>query len=91
MNIQYFAGTALKFIGSAQVVTPNDVTMNLIFVFTGKKNLDGDFIMGGITKLGTIASNMLEIDDAEDSTERWAGSVKLSGPMVSSVPFTPTP
>jgi hypothetical protein len=91
INIQYFAGTDLKFIGSGQIAIPNDVTMNLIFVFTGQKNGAGDFILGGTTKLGTIASSMLEIDDAVGSTERWAGSVKLSGPMVSSIPFTPTP
>ena len=93
LEITYFAGSDLKFIGSAQLVIPNDVTMGLIFVFTGKKNVAGNFILGGITKLGTIASSMLEIDDVPGSTERWTGSVKISGPMVpaDSLPFTPTP
>jgi hypothetical protein len=90
IDIQYFAGTALKFISSAQLVTSSGMTMNLLLVFTGKQNPAGDFILGGITKLGTIASNVLEIDDA--GPERWVGSAKVSGPMVpeSSVPFTPT-
>jgi hypothetical protein len=91
MNIEYFAGTALQFRGSARLADPNDVTMNLIFVFSGKQTLAGDFILGGITKVSTMASNILEIDDAEGSTERWIGSVKISGPMVSTIPFTPTP
>ena len=97
LEIAYFAGTSLKFIGSAQLVIPNDVTMGLIFVFTGKKYLTGpkagDFILGGVTKLGTIGSSMLEIDDVPGSTERWAGSATISGPMVSasSIPFTPAP
>jgi hypothetical protein len=97
LEIAYFAGTSLKFIGSAQLVIPNDVTMGLIFVFTGKKYLTGpkagDFILGGVTKLGTIGSSMLEIDDVPGSTERWAGSATISGPMVpeSSLPFIPAP
>ena len=73
IDVQYFAGTALEFVGSAQLVTPSDVTMNLLFVFTGKQNLAGNFILGGITKLSTMASSMLEIDDVPGSTERWAG------------------
>jgi hypothetical protein len=82
IDIEYFSGTALKFIASAQFVSPGDVTLNLVFVFTGKKDLSNNFVLGGVTKLGTTASSMLEIDDVEGSTERWAGSVKLSGPMV---------
>jgi hypothetical protein len=72
-----------------QLVIPEDVTMNSVFVFTGKKNLVGDFVLGGVTKLGTTGSSMLEIDDAEGSTERWTGSLKLSGPRVlaSSLPL----
>jgi hypothetical protein len=74
---------------------PGDVTIGLLFVFTGKKYLagpkTGDFILGGVTKLGPIGSSMLEIDDVLGSTERWAGSVTISGPMVSSIPFTPAP
>jgi len=101
MEITYFAGSDLKFIGSAQLVTPNDVSMNLVFVFTGKKYLTGpktgNFILGGVTKLSTIGSSVLEVDDAEDAPvdpllkERWAGSVTISGPMVSTIPFTPAP
>jgi hypothetical protein len=88
ITINYFAGSNLKFMGSAQLATPNDVTMGLVFIFTGKKKGD-NFVLGGVTKLSTIGSYMLEIDDAPGSTERWAGAVKLSGPMVSSIPFTP--
>jgi hypothetical protein len=93
IEIQYFAGTALKFIGSANVLTGNPaagVSMNLLFVFTGQKNKAGNFILGGTTKVSTIASNILEIDDV--GPERWVGSAKVSGPMVlkSSVPvFAP--
>ena len=92
IGIQYFAGTALKFIGSAQLETPNDVTMSLVFYFKGKKDWNDEFILWGITNVSTMASSMLEIDDAPGSTERWAGSAMIIGPMVrgSSVPFTPT-
>ena len=94
IDIEYFAGTGLKFIGSTQLRTGEPtagVAMSLIFVFTGKKNLAGNFILGGTSKLSTIASNILEIDDV--GPERWVGSVKVSGPMVpaTSLPFTPTP
>jgi hypothetical protein len=97
LEITYFAGSDLKFIGSAQLVTPDDVTMSILFVFTGKKYLAGpkagDFMLAGVTKLGSIGSSVLEIDDALGSTERWAGSLTVSGPMVpeSSLPFTPVP
>jgi hypothetical protein len=89
INIQYFGGTDLKFTGSAQLVTSGGVTMNLIFVFTGKQNLAGNFILGGISNVSTIASNILEIDDV--GPERWVGSAKVSGPMVpaSSLPVIP--
>ena len=92
ININYFAGSDLKFMGSAQLSTSNDVTMGIVFIFTGKKVGD-NFVLGGVSKLSTIGSYMLEIDDAPGSTERWAGSVKLSGPMVpaSSLPFIPIP
>jgi hypothetical protein len=92
IEIEYFAGTALKFTGSAQLLIGDPtagVSMNLIFVFTGSKDARNEFILGGVTKLGTIASNILEIDDV--GPERWVGSAKLSGPMVSVPPFTPTP
>ena len=90
-SIEYFTGTALQFRASAQVVDPDGITMNLILVFNGKKNLAGDFILGGTTKMSSMASNILNIDDV--GPERWVGSVKLSGSMVpaSSLPFTPTP
>jgi hypothetical protein len=81
--IYYFAGSDLKFVGSARIEIPDDVTMNLVFVFTGKRNkANTDFNIGGATKLSTIGSSMLEIDDVPGSTERWAGSVKISGAMV---------
>jgi len=101
IDIEYFAGSDLKFIGSAPLVTPNDVTMNLLFVFTGKKYQSGpklgNFVLGGVTKLSTMGGSILEIDDAEDAPpddllkERWAGSATISGPMVSAdnLPFTP--
>jgi hypothetical protein len=81
--IYYFAGSDLKFVGSARIEIPDDVTMNLVLVFTGKRNkTNTDFNMGGATKLSTIGSSMLEIDDVPGSTERWAGSITLKGPMV---------
>jgi hypothetical protein len=84
--ITYFAGSDLKFIGSAQLEITDDVTMRLIFVFTGSKYTRGDkigqFKLGGVTKLSTIGGSMLEIDDVPGSTERWAGSATISGPMV---------
>ena len=107
LEITYFAGSDLKFIGtavgSAQLVTLDDVTMGLIFVFTGSKYTQGakagQFKLGGVTKLSTIGSSILEIDNADDAPvddtlkERWAGSATISGPMVleSSLPFVPVP
>jgi hypothetical protein len=103
LEITYFAGSDLKFIGSAQLETSDDVKMNLVFVFTGKKYQSGpklgNFVLGGVTKLSTMGGSILEIDDAEDAPpdvklkERWAGSATISGPMVpeSSLPFIPAP
>jgi len=95
INIEYFAGSDLKFIGSAQLGPSDGITLGLIFVFTGKKYQAGpkfgSFILGGVTKLGTIGSSILEIDNAAPYTERWAGSATISGPMVpaDSLPFIP--
>jgi hypothetical protein len=83
VNIYYFAGSDLKFVGSAQVDDPTGTSLNLLFVFTGKRNpANTKFIMDGSTKLSTIGSAIFEIDDFPGSTERWAGTTKLSGPMV---------
>jgi len=102
--ITYFAGSDLKFVGKAQLATLDDVTMSLIFIFTGSKYAPGtpkagQFKLGGATKLGTIGSSILEIDNADDAPvdpnlkERWAGSATISGSMVpeSSLPFIPVP
>lgn len=96
VNIYYFAGSNLKFVGSALVGDPladtPGASLNLLFVFTGKRNATNTkFIMDGSTKLSTMGSAIFEIDDFPGSTERWAGAAKLSGPMVpeSSLPFTP--
>jgi len=83
VNIYYFAGSDLKFVGSAQVNDPTGTSLNLLFVFTGKRNTaNTKFIMDGSTKLITIGSSIIEIDDFPGSTERWIGAAKLSGPMV---------
>ena len=84
VNIYYFAGSNLKFVGSGQLDASTGVSLNLLFVFTGKRNpTNTKFIMDGSTKLNTMGSFLLEIDDfPPGSTERWAGSAKLSGPMV---------
>ena len=84
VNIYYFAGSDLKFVGSGRLDASNGVSLNLLFVFTGKRDpADTKFIMDGSTRLNTMGSFLLEIDDfPSDSTERWAGSAKLSGPMV---------
>lgn len=91
IDLNYFAGSDLKFIGSGQLATLDGMTMNLVIVFTGQIKA-GNFVLGGITKLSTIGSSVLEIDNAFPSTERWAGSLKISGPMVpaTSLPFVPT-
>jgi hypothetical protein len=81
LDIPYFAGSDLKFIGSTQIVTLGDVTLNFTFFFTGQKT-GGKFVLGGVTNVKTLGGYMLEIDDVPGSTERWAGSVKISGPMV---------
>jgi hypothetical protein len=83
MNIYYFAGNSLKFVGSAKVDDPTGTSLNLLFVFTGKWNpAKMNFKMNGSTKLSTMGSSIFEIDDFPGSTERWAGTAKLSGPMV---------
>ena len=83
LNIFYFAGSNLKFIGSCRFENPAGVTLNLLIVFTGRRNkANTNFIMDGTTKLGTTGSSIVEIDDFPGSTERWAGSVKIGGPMV---------
>ncbi len=83
VNIYYFAGSNLKFVGSAQVDDPTGTSLTLLFVFTGKRNpANTIFIMDGSTKLSTMGSAIFEIDDFPGSTERWAGAAKLSGPMV---------
>jgi hypothetical protein len=83
LNIYYFAGSNLKFMGSAQLDDPTGMSMNLLFVFAGKRNIaNTKFIMDGSTKLNTMGSSIFEIDDVPGSTERWAGAAKLSGPMV---------
>jgi hypothetical protein len=92
VNIYYFAGSNLKFVGSARVDDPTGTSLSLLFVFTGKRNkTNTNFIMDGTTKLSTMGSYILEIDDFPGSTERWAGAGKISGPMVpqSKLPFTP--
>jgi hypothetical protein len=82
LNIYYFAGSNLKFIGSSQVSDAYQ-TLSLVLVFTGKWNSAANkFVLGGETKISTMGSSMLEIDDVPNSTERWAGAAKLSGPMV---------
>jgi hypothetical protein len=82
LEIYYFAGSNLKFIGSCQVIDAYQ-TLSLMFVFTGKRNkADTNFIMDGTTKLGTMGGHVSEIDDVSGSTERWAGAGKISGPMV---------
>ena len=83
VNIYYFAGSDLKFVGSAQVNDPSGTSLNLLYVFTGKWNpAKANFVMGGPTKLSTMGGSIFEIDDFPGSTERWAGTTKLSGPMV---------
>jgi hypothetical protein len=82
LDIYYFAGSNLKFIGSCEVIDDYQ-TLSLVFVFTGKWNPGANkFVLGGETKISTMGSSMLEIDDIPSSTERWAGAAKLSGPMV---------
>jgi len=62
---------------------PSGTSLNLLFVFTGKRNrANTDFLMDGSTKLSTMGSAIYEIDDFPGSTERWAGAAQLSGPMV---------
>jgi len=100
LEITYFAGSELKFVGSAQIEVADDVRMGLIFVFTGSQYPQGtpkagQFKLGGVTKLSTIGGSMLEIDNADDIPddpmliERWAGSATISGPMVPQPPFLP--
>jgi len=53
-----------------------------IFAFNGKRNLAGDFVLGGVTTVKTLGGYYFELDDIEGSTERWAGSFSITGPMV---------
>jgi hypothetical protein len=40
------------------------------FAFNGKRNVAGDFILGGVTTVKTQGGYYFEIDDIEESTER---------------------
>jgi hypothetical protein len=90
VNLYYFAGNDLKFVATGRVDNPTDASLSLLFVFTGKRNpANTAFVMDGSTKLSTMGSYVVEVDDAPGSTERWAGAAKLSGPMVPSSKLPP--
>jgi hypothetical protein len=77
LEINYFAGDALDFIG--QSATPVE---NLVLHFKGKLNNQGAFVMKGRTSVKSLGGIYLEIDDVPGSTERWAGSAAVSGKMI---------
>jgi hypothetical protein len=63
------------------MLTPYN-TVHVAVLFVGRRNAQGNFVLGGITNMKTLGGYSLEIDDVPDSTERWGGSVKVAGPMV---------
>ena len=80
LTLTYFAGSDLKFYCLGQF--ENDyIKLGGTFVFNGKR-IDDDFILGGVTTVKTLGGYYFEADDIEDSTERWAGSFAILGPMV---------
>ena len=81
VTLNYFAGSDLKFATSLQAGAANSNLWAVMF-FKGKKTPGGQFILDGVTNMKTLGGAYTEIDDVLGSTERWAGSILIGGPMV---------
>jgi hypothetical protein len=81
IDLQYFAGTDLKFVCAGEVVS-GGTELGFTIYFKGVKNKSGNFVLGGETNLTTLGGYYLEVDDSPGSTERWAGSMKINGNMI---------
>lgn len=81
IQINYFAGSQLKFVGSCLISSPG-LQIGFSIYFKGKRDLSGDFILGGETFLATMGGYFFEMDDDPESTERWAGSASITGNMI---------
>jgi hypothetical protein len=77
----YFAGSDLKFVCSSTVDT-GTMQNGLIIFFKGKRDIGGNFILGGKTNMKSLGGYYFESDNVPGSTERWAGSAVVSGKMV---------
>jgi hypothetical protein len=86
LTFNYFAGSDLKSAASTVYTDANKQFGATVF-FSGKRKLDGTFV-NSETVMKTVGGYFTEIDDVPGSTERWAGSFKMSGQRVnaSSVP-----
>jgi hypothetical protein len=81
VTFNYFAGSDLKFVATMQSDTAGSALRAVLF-FKGKRNAAGQFILDGVTNMKTLAGAFTEMDDVPGSTERWAGSIAIGGPMV---------
>jgi hypothetical protein len=81
MDFYYFAGSQLNFVCSSEVDTGNS-QFGFTIRFKGVRNKAGNFVLGGDTFLATSGAHYVEVDDVPNSTERWAGSLKLGGNMI---------
>jgi hypothetical protein len=52
-----------------------------MILFQGKRNKVGDFV-NSLSVMKTLGGAITEIDDVPGSTERWAGTLKLSGKRI---------
>jgi hypothetical protein len=77
LTFNYFAGSDLKFVASTAYGDAN-IQFGATILFTGKRNTSGDFV-NSVTALKTPGGYITEKDDVPGSTERWAGSLKMSG------------
>jgi len=89
-DMKYFAGTNLDFVVSTHVETL-DSAIGLAIRVTGTWNKKKNDLVQASMK--TVGSYIVEVDDAANSNELFAGKLKISGPMVSdtSVPIPPPP
>ena len=81
VTLNYFAGSDLKFVATMQADTAGSA-MRAVLYFKGKRNNTGEFILDGVTGAKTLGGAFTEIDDVPGSTERWAGSIAIGGPMI---------
>jgi hypothetical protein len=78
-TLDYFAGDELNFTSSGQI-NNGFLSSHLGVQITGVRNKKTGLLQSGAFK--TMGGYVLEVDDAQGSTELWAGSLKINGTWV---------